>query len=111
RFYVVDAIADAFVERFVQLSRQIVVGDPRRPETDMGPVISRPALARGQRAIDRARQEGAHLVGGGGRPPCLERGHCIGPRVPDAFREPKHVHIDYIQERKSYWFPYADRKW
>ena len=37
-------------------------------------------------------------------------GRELGERGLDAFREPKHVHIDYIQERKSYWFPYANRK-
>jgi len=44
RFYVVDSIADAFVERFVALAGEVVVGDPRRPETDMGPLISRDGL-------------------------------------------------------------------
>jgi len=207
RFYVVDSIADRFVERFVAHARDIVVGDPRRPETDMGPVISRPALDRVHQAITRAREEGARLVAGGGRPHGLERGHFVEPAVLDqvrhgsaatreeifgpvaaivrvrdvdeaialandsdyglganiytnnlrhvmkameevkagtfwvndpltdneagpfggmrqsgmgrelgeegleAFREPKHVHIDWIPERKSYWFPYADRKW
>jgi acyl-CoA reductase-like NAD-dependent aldehyde dehydrogenase len=38
-------------------------------------------------------------------------GRELGEEGLDAFREPKHVHIDWIQERKSYWFPYADRKW
>ena len=38
-------------------------------------------------------------------------GRELGVEGLEAFREPKHVHIDYIQERKSYWFPYADRPW
>ena len=36
-------------------------------------------------------------------------GRELGVEGLEAFREPKHVHIDYIQERKSYWFPYARR--
>ncbi len=36
-------------------------------------------------------------------------GRELGPEGLDAFREPKHVHIDYIQEVKSYWFPYKNR--
>jgi betaine-aldehyde dehydrogenase len=206
RFYVVDAIADRFVERFVALAREVVVGDPRRPETDMGPVISKVALGRVQRALEKAQGEGAQLLTGGKRPPKLARGHFIEPAVLDrvrhgssptreevfgpvaaivrvedvdeaialandsayglganiytnnlryvmkameevkagtfwvndpltdneagpfggmrqsgigrelgeegldAFREPKHVHIDYVMERKSYWFPYAERR-
>jgi betaine-aldehyde dehydrogenase len=205
RFYVVQSIADAFVERFVELAREVVVGDPRRPETDMGPLISRQALERVLGAIEKAQREGARLLAGGRRPRGL--GHFLEPTVLDhvphgssptreeifgpvasitrvrdvdeaiacandsdyglganiytnnlryvmrameeikagtfwvndpltdneaapfggmrqsgigrelgeegldAFREPKHVHIDYQQERKSYWFPYADRRW
>jgi betaine-aldehyde dehydrogenase len=207
RFYVVDRIADAFTRRFIELAREIVVGDPLHPETDMGPVVSRRQLDRVQAAIEKAKSEGARVASGGGRPRGLARGHFIEPtvlenvrhgssptreevfgpvaaivRVPDvgaaiamandsdyglganiytnnlsyvmkameevkagtfwvndpltdneagpfggmrqsgigrelgeegleAFRETKHVHIDYLMERKAYWFPYAERKW
>jgi acyl-CoA reductase-like NAD-dependent aldehyde dehydrogenase len=37
-------------------------------------------------------------------------GRELGAEGLDAFREPKHVHLDYVQERKRDWFPYADRK-
>ncbi|MGH6995531.1 MAG: aldehyde dehydrogenase family protein, partial [Stellaceae bacterium] len=37
-------------------------------------------------------------------------GRELGAEGLDAFREPKHVHLDYIQERKHDWFPYAARK-
>ena len=33
----------------------------------------------------------------------------LGEEGLDAFRETKHVHIDWIQERKSYWFPNSAR--
>ncbi|MBM3266686.1 MAG: aldehyde dehydrogenase [Candidatus Sericytochromatia bacterium] len=36
-------------------------------------------------------------------------GRELGEEGLDAFREPKHVHIDYRMERKSYWFPNAAR--
>lgn len=207
RIYVVDRVADAFTERFIANARQVRVGDPRDPATDMGPLISKAALARVTKAIETAVGEGATLVTGGKRPAGLGRGHYLEPTVLtgvrhgssttreeifgpvasivrvadfdeaiacandsnyglganiytnnlrymmqameevkagtfwvndpltdneagpfggmrqsgigrelgeeglDAFREPKHVHIDYIQERKSYWFPYSDRKW
>jgi acyl-CoA reductase-like NAD-dependent aldehyde dehydrogenase len=207
RFYVVGAIADAFVHRFVELAREVRVGDPMDSRTDMGPLIDGPALQRAQEAIAAAEREGARRLSGGGRPAGLDRGHFMEPTVLDgvqhgssatreeifgpvaaiirvrdvdeaiacandsdfglganiytnklayvmqameeikagtfwandpltdndagpfggmrqsgfgrelgeegldAFREPKHVHIDWVQERKSYWFPYADRKW
>ena len=67
---------------------EVVVGDPRRPETDMGPLISREALrardgSRSRRATRRARG----LVAGGGRPGGsrarpLPRAHGARPRAP-----------------------------
>jgi len=36
-------------------------------------------------------------------------GRELGEEGLDAFREPKHVHIDYIMEEKSHWFPYKNR--
>jgi betaine-aldehyde dehydrogenase len=36
-------------------------------------------------------------------------GRELGEEGLDAFREPKHVHMDYVMERKSFWFPYKDR--
>ena len=36
-------------------------------------------------------------------------GRELGAEGLDAFREPKHVHLDYIQERKPDWFPYSAR--
>jgi len=37
-------------------------------------------------------------------------GRELGEQGLEAFREPKHVHLDYIMEKKSYWFPYSERK-
>jgi acyl-CoA reductase-like NAD-dependent aldehyde dehydrogenase len=36
-------------------------------------------------------------------------GRELGEEGLDAFREPKHVHLDYVMERKYYWYPYRDR--
>ena len=36
-------------------------------------------------------------------------GRELGEEGLDAFREPKHVHLDYVMERKGYWFPYKSR--
>ncbi len=36
-------------------------------------------------------------------------GRELGEEGLDAFRESKHVHLDYVMERKSYWDPYRAR--
>ncbi|MEZ4272322.1 MAG: aldehyde dehydrogenase family protein, partial [Myxococcota bacterium] len=37
-------------------------------------------------------------------------GRELGEEGLDAFRETKHVHLDYIPEVKNYWFPYSQRQ-
>lgn len=37
-------------------------------------------------------------------------GRELGEEGLDAFREPKHVHVDYVMEAKNYWYPYRERK-
>jgi betaine-aldehyde dehydrogenase len=36
-------------------------------------------------------------------------GRELGEEGLDAFRETKHVHLDFIPERKAFWFPYKSR--
>jgi betaine-aldehyde dehydrogenase len=36
-------------------------------------------------------------------------GRELGAEGLNAYWEPKHVHIDYVMEKKSFWFPYGDR--
>jgi acyl-CoA reductase-like NAD-dependent aldehyde dehydrogenase len=37
-------------------------------------------------------------------------GRELGEEGLDAFREPKHVHIDWVMEPKGYWYPYRNRR-
>jgi hypothetical protein len=37
-------------------------------------------------------------------------GRELGEEGLDAFRETKHVHLDFIPERKPFWFPYSRRR-
>jgi betaine-aldehyde dehydrogenase len=37
-------------------------------------------------------------------------GRELGAEGLDAFREPKHVHLDYAMEAKPFWYPYKDRE-
>jgi acyl-CoA reductase-like NAD-dependent aldehyde dehydrogenase len=203
RIYIVEPLYETFVERVVAYVQTLKIGDPRRPEVDLGPLISETALLKVADQVERAVAEGAILRYGGQRcsdlpgyfyqPTVLEVKHgslatreeIFGPvlsviRAPDpdtaiamandslyglgaciytrsleytmkamenikagsfwvndpltdneaapfggmrwsgigrelgaegleAFWEPKHVHIDYLMERKPYWYPYQDR--
>jgi aldehyde dehydrogenase (NAD+) len=71
----VKAIAKAAAERFV-------VGDPRNPETRLGPVVNATQYEKIQRLIQAGIDEGAELVTGGlGRPENLNRGYYVRPTV------------------------------
>ncbi|WP_416795642.1 aldehyde dehydrogenase family protein [Ciceribacter azotifigens] len=59
-----------------------VVGDPRSPDTRLGPVVSRTQFDKIQTLIEAGIREGATLVAGGpGRPEHLNRGYYVRPTV------------------------------
>ncbi|MFN8060549.1 MAG: aldehyde dehydrogenase family protein [Vicinamibacterales bacterium] len=206
RVYVERAIADDFIARLAREIDTLVLGDPMRPDTDIGPLISASAATAVEAQVARAVAEGARLRRGGRRcRPSGLPGHFVEPTLLtdvrhgslptreeifgpvlsvttvadadeairlandseyglgasiytndlavamramefikagtfwindpltdndagpfggmrhsgigrelgseglDAFREPKHVHLDYVMERKPWWFPYRHR--
>ncbi|HTU02388.1 MAG TPA: aldehyde dehydrogenase, partial [Candidatus Sulfotelmatobacter sp.] len=83
RLFVHADIHDAFLERFLAKARAIRVGDPLRPETQMGPQISRSQLEKIHRYVEIGVAEGAKLALGGRYPddPALRRGFYYTPTV------------------------------
>ena len=206
RIYVVEDIAKAFVERFVEHTRSLKLGNGMDPDTDLGPLVSERARTRVESQVERAIADGARVLTGGKRRPsagpgwffeptvladvkathsvvCEEvfgpiasiqvvkdaeaaiaaaatsefglganiytqnltwaltamqeikagtfwindpltdndaapfggmrksgMGRELGEEGLDAFRETKHVHLDFVPEQKSFWFPYRQRR-
>lgn len=79
RVYVVQPIAQPFLDRLVEQVEQLVLGDPRRRETFVGPVINETAVDRFSEATATARRHGRILVGGR-RSPVLP-GFLVEPTV------------------------------
>jgi acyl-CoA reductase-like NAD-dependent aldehyde dehydrogenase len=65
RLLVEESIADEFLERFLAGVDERKLGDPRDPDTDIGPLITREHLERVDGFVQRARADGARLVIGG----------------------------------------------
>ena len=65
RILVQETIADQFLNDMKNGAKQIVLGDPRNPETDVGPLITREHLQRVQGFVDRAIAAGVTVVYGG----------------------------------------------
>ncbi|MCW2866791.1 MAG: carnitine dehydratase [Marmoricola sp.] len=67
RLLVQDSVHDEVVRRVVELAGTARMGDPRETTTQVGPISTRPQLAKVLDYIDVAQQEGAHAALGGGR--------------------------------------------
>lgn len=66
-----QSVADEFVEKLVSTTERIRLGDPRQPDTIIGPLITPSALEHVQHDVDEAVAGGARvLVGGKAVGPC-----------------------------------------
>jgi acyl-CoA reductase-like NAD-dependent aldehyde dehydrogenase len=65
RVLVEQSLYDEFVSRFADYAKQIRVGDPLDPETQMGSLISTAHRDRVHSFVERGRKEGAEVVAGG----------------------------------------------
>lgn len=64
RVVIFRQVHDEFVRRLVERTKQCVVGDPRRKDVFLGPVINEAAVMKYQRAIEDASKDCKILVGG-----------------------------------------------
>ena len=65
RIVVVDAIADAFAEKFAAKAKSMAAGDPREGKTPLGAVVDMKTVAHVNALIDDAISKGARLLAGG----------------------------------------------
>lgn len=84
RLLVQDDVYDTVVDAVVERARNIRLGDPLDPDTEMGPIANRPQFDRILELIEAARREGATLRAGGGEaaPPTVgDEGLFVQPTV------------------------------
>jgi len=81
RFYVLDSVADKFIDRFVEFTGSLRLGNPMGPDVDLGPMISAAQRDKVERKLDQVREMGANVLCGGRRPPNLKRGYYFEPTV------------------------------
>ncbi len=65
RIYVQRGIQDAFVERYVEATRALVVGDPLDETTDIGPLVDGAGLDKVREHVEDAVAKGARVASGG----------------------------------------------
>ena len=83
RMYIQDSVHDEFVEKFVQASKKLKIGDPMKADTDIGPKVTRAELEKVEAMVQQAVEDGCELVMGGKRPEgaVFEKGHWYEPTV------------------------------
>ncbi len=92
-----EDIADAYLERFVEVTSRLRVGRPTDAGTQIGPLISRDQMDRVLSYIEIGKQEGADLIYGGERVAGdLESGYFVGPTIFDNVREDMRLAQDEI---------------
>jgi aldehyde dehydrogenase (NAD+) len=64
RLFVQEGLYDRFLPRLIRVYASARIGDPRDPETLIGPLIDGRAFASMQRALNEARDAGAQIHGG-----------------------------------------------
>ena len=65
RFVVVKNIANEFIEKFVQKTEKLRVGDPLLEDTDLGPVVNASGLKTMDSQVKDSVKEGAEILTGG----------------------------------------------
>jgi acyl-CoA reductase-like NAD-dependent aldehyde dehydrogenase len=76
RIYVHEDLYDVFVKRFVEVTKQLRLGDPLSPETQMSALISEKDVQRTLDWIEEARQGGAKVATG-----AVREGNIVHPTV------------------------------
>jgi len=82
RVYVHRAVAGPFVERLLEQTAAMTIGDPTARDVYFGPVINERAVARYENAVVQAARDGRMLTGGRRLTEgALSRGHYVAPAV------------------------------
>jgi len=79
RMFVEQRIFEAFVEQFLAATKKLVVGDPTRAETQLGPLVSADQRSTVEEYLGDARAQGSKVACGGGRP--HPKGYYLEPTV------------------------------
>jgi acyl-CoA reductase-like NAD-dependent aldehyde dehydrogenase len=79
RFIVVKNVANEFIEKFVQKTEKLKVGDPLSDDTDIGPLVNASSLKKIDSQVKESVKEGAEVLTGG--EPIGKKGYFYRPTV------------------------------
>jgi len=79
RFFVTKNVAKEFIEKFVQKTEKLKVGDPTSEETDMGPLVNEEGFNKTEELVHDAASKGAEILSGGKR--LYSKGYFYAPTL------------------------------
>jgi aldehyde dehydrogenase (NAD+) len=85
RLFLQESVHDQFVDKLVSKASQMKVGDPMKPDTQVGALISKEHFNKVMSYIQYGRDEGAKLLTGGHQP--VKPGYFVSPTVFDDVRD------------------------
>lgn len=81
RLLVQDGLYERLIERVIEATRNILIGDGLQEGVQLGPLVSGEQYQKVRQAIELGKREGARLVCGGERPAHLTQGWFIEPAI------------------------------
>ena len=81
RFIVVKNIANEFIEKFIQKTEKLKVGDPSSDDTDLGPLVNAKALKTIESQVNDSIKEGAEVFTGGEQIAIGSKGYYYKPTI------------------------------
>jgi len=81
-----ESVKDEFMEKLVNFTKTVKMGDPLDPSTTMGPVVDQNQLSTVEHYVEAGKKEGANLLVGGERPTGdgLDKGLFYSPTIFDS---------------------------
>ncbi len=83
RVYVFENVIDQFTEAIIEEAKKVVLGDPMKKDTHIGPMASKLQQEKAIEKVNQAIKDGARLLAGGSAPENLDKGYFYEPTVLD----------------------------
>ena len=83
RVYVFENVIDQFTEAIIEEAKKVVLGDPMKEDTHIGPMASKLQQEKAIEKVNQAIKDGARLLAGGSAPENLDKGYFYQPTVLD----------------------------
>src|SRR5260370_32088296 len=76
-----EKIKDKFVPAFIRMAKDLKIGNPLEPDTDLGPMVSKKERETSMSFVEKAKEEGDKIIIGGEKPSAPSKGWFFEPTI------------------------------